>query len=365
MAVKIGDIIRAIEEKAPLSLQESYDNAGLQVGDREAVAEAALLCLDVTEDIVDEAVARHANLIISHHPLIFHGLKHITGSSPVERVVAKAVKNGITIYSAHTNMDSAEYGVSAHAANKIGLTNMQPLVPHTGKLLKIVTFVPKAQADAVRSAMWQAGAGNIGNYECCSYTMSGNGTFKAMDGANPFVGTIGEHHTEAEERIEVIVPVWKKSAVLNAMIKAHPYEEPAFDVIALENSSKTGLGVVGDIAPENAVRLIRRVKEIFEVGAVSYSGDAENTMVTRVAFCGGSAAEFAGDAVRVGAQIYFTGDVRYHDFTMNNDRIIVANIGHYESEHFTKEIFYDIIQKKFPNFATYYADKEKNPINYL
>lgn len=362
---KIRDIIQAIEEKAPLSLQESYDNAGMQVGDSNAEATSALLCLDVTEDILDEAIARGANLIISHHPLIFRGLKRLVGATPVERIVAKAIKHGIAIYSAHTNMDSAECGVSVHAAKKIGMTDIQVLSPQKGKLLKIVTFVPTAQAEAVKQAMWRAGAGNIGNYDCCSYTMSGNGTFRAMDGANPFVGEIGEHHTEAEERIEVIVPVWRKGAVLRAMIEAHPYEEPAFDIIALENASNTGLGVVGNIEPEDAMHLMARIKQIFEVGAVSYSGLKEPTVVTRVAFCGGSAIEEAGDAIAAGAQMLITGDVKYHDFTTYNDRIIIANIGHYESEHFTKEIFYDIIQKKIPNFATYYAEKEKNPINYL
>lgn len=362
---KICDIIQAIEDYAPLNLQESFDNAGLQVGDRNAEATAALLCLDATEAIVDEAVEKGANLIITHHPLIFRGLKHLTGSSPIERIVAKAIKHDIAIYSAHTNMDSATYGVSTHAAKKIGLKNIRVLVPQTGKLLKIVTFVPSAHADAVKQAMWQAGAGEIGNYDCCSYTMNGNGTFRATEGANPFVGKIGEHHTEPEERIEVIVPVWRKGAVVRAMLEAHPYEEPAFDIIALENESNTGLGVVGDIEPEDALHLLERVKKIFDVGAISYSGLERPTTITRVALCGGSAAEYAGAAISAGAQLYITGDVRYHDFTSNSDRIIIANIGHYESEHFTKEIFYDIIQKKIPNFATYYAEKEKNPINYL
>lgn len=362
---KIRDIIQAIEEKAPLSLQESYDNAGMQVGDSNAEATSALLCLDVTEAILDEAIARGANLIISHHPLIFRGLKRLVGATPVERIVAKAIKHDIAIYSAHTNMDSAEYGVSVHAAKKIGMTDLQVLSPQKGKLLKIVTFVPTAQAESVKQAMWAAGAGNIGDYDCCSYSMSGSGTFRAKDGAKPFVGKIGEHHTEAEERVEVIVPVWRKSAVLRALIEAHPYEEPAFDVIALENTSSTGLGVVGNIEPEDAMHLMARIKGIFDVGAISYSGLKGLTVVTRVAFCGGSAIDVADDAIAAGAQMLITGDVKYHDFTTYNDRIIIANIGHYESEHFTKEIFYDIIQKKIPNFATYYAEKEKNPINYL
>ena len=361
---RISDIISAIEERAPLALQESYDNAGLQVGDAWAEAKAALLCIDVTEAIVDEAIERGANLIVSHHPLIFCGLKRIAGRTPIERIVAKAIRHDIAIYSAHTNLDSAEGGVSAHAAAKIGLRNMRVLAPQSGKLLKIVTFVPVAYAEAVKAAMWSAGAGKIGNYDSCSYTMSGRGTFRAIEGANPFVGAVGEHHTESEERVEVLVPVWRRGAVLRAMLEAHPYEEPAFDVIMLDNEAPTGLGVVGDIDPEPAMCLLERVKRTFAVGAVSYSGDVSQ-VVSRVAFCGGSAAEFVGDAIAAGAQIFITGDVKYHEFTSNNDRIIMANIGHYESEQFTKEIFFDIIRKKFPNFAAYYSEKERNQINYL
>lgn len=362
---RISDIITLIEEHAPLCLQESYDNAGMQVGDRNAEATGALLCLDATEAIVDEAVELGVNLIITHHPLIFHALKHITSSSPIERTVEKAIRNGIAIYSAHTNMDSASYGVSTHAAAKIGVRNMRPLIPHTGKLLKLVTFVPHEQAQAVAQAMWQAGAGSIGNYDCCSYTMSGNGTFRPKEGATPFVGIVGEHHTEPETRIEVIVPVWRKSAVLRAMLTAHPYEEPAYDIIALENETQTGLGVVGDIEPEDAMHLLKRVKEIFDVGAIAYSGLNAPTTVTRVAFCGGSAAEFTADAIAAGAQIYFTADARYHNFSSYADRIIFASIGHYESEHFTKEIFYEIISKKMPKFAVHYSSRETNPVKYM
>lgn len=362
---RIADITGAIERHAPLSLQEGFDNAGMQVGDPNAEATAALLCLDATEEIVEEAAQRGANLIIAHHPLIFHGLKHLTGSTPVERTVAKAIERGIAIYSAHTNMDSAEYGVSTHAGAKIGLKNMRPLVPRTGKLVKIVTFAPVAHADTVRQAMWQAGAGTIGNYDCCSYSMSGKGSFRALPGASPFVGQAGKLHTEPEERIEVIAPQWRKAAVVSAMLAAHPYEEPAYDIIALQNDSRTGLGVVGDIEPEDALHLIGRVKEIFQVGAVLYSGLTKPTQITRVAFCGGSAPEYTPQAIAAGAQIYFTADARYHDFTSHAASIILASIGHYESEHFTKEIFYAIIHEKFPNFAAYYAEKEKNPINYL
>ena len=363
--ITIGNIAAAIEEFAPTALQESYDNAGLQVGDPHAEAKAALLCIDVTEEILDEAIARGANMIISHHPLIFRGLKRITGRSPIERIVAKAIKHDVALYAAHTNMDSAQGGVSAHAAAKLGLTDIELLAPQNGKLLKIVTFVPSAHAAAVKEAMWQAGAGHIGNYDSCSYSMHGTGTFRAQCGANPYVGSIGELHSEPEERVEVIAPSWRKDAVVAAMLSAHPYEEPAFDVIALGNDSPWGFGVVGNISPTPAMQLLADVKRIFHVGAISYSGSNMEQSITRVAFCGGSAAELIGDAIGAGAQMFITGDVKYHDFTSSNHRIIIANIGHYESEQFTKEIFFDIIRKKFPNFAAYYSEKERNQINYL
>lgn len=363
--ITIGDIAAAIEEFAPLALQESYDNAGLQVGDPHTEAKAALLCIDVTEEIIDEAIERGANMVVSHHPLIFRGLKRLTGRTPIERIVVRAIKHGIALYAAHTNMDSAIGGVSAHAASKIGMTDVELLAPQSGKLLKIVTFVPHSHSQAVKKAMWAAGAGRIGNYESCSYTMQGTGTFRALDGASPFVGAIGELHSEPEERVEVIVPVWRKDAVLRAMRSVHPYEEPAFDVLALGNDAPWGFGVVGNIAPEPAIEFLSRVKRIFNVGAISYSGPDVKQPVTRVAFCGGSAAELIGDAIAAGAQLFITGDVKYHDFTSHNHRIIIANIGHYESEQFTKEIFFDVIRKKFPNFATYYSEKERNQINYL
>ena len=364
--MKIAEVTRLIEEYAPLSLQEGWDNAGFQVGNPQAEATGALLCLDVTEAILDEAIAKGLNLIITHHPLIFKGLKSITGRNAIERIVVKAIKHDVSIYSAHTNMDSAWGGVSHLVAKKIGLENVATLSPQQGKLYKLVTFVPCDAADAVREAMAQAGAGKIGNYDSCSYNMQGEGTFRALDGANPYVGAQGELHKEPETRIEVIVPSNVKGKVLRAMLEAHPYEEPAYDLIALENEDKyAGLGVVGDLPEaEEAMSFLARVKEIFEVGVLRYSGDVERK-VKRVAICGGSGAEFVREAISLGADVFITGDVKYHQFMGDEDRILMADIGHYESEHYTKEIFNEIITKKIPNFAVQYAELEKNPINYL
>ena len=361
----IGEIISKIEEVAPLSLQESYDNAGIQTGDVAAEATGALLCIDVTEDIVDEAISRGCNLIVSHHPLLFKGLKRISGRNEIERVVVKAIKNDITIYSAHTNMDNASEGVSKEIADRIGMTNRSVLDAQQGKLLKLVVFVPVADAAKVREAVCAAGAGKIGNYDSCSYACDGTGSFRAIDGANPYVGDIDKLHFEPETRMEFILPDRNKAAVLKAMIQAHPYEEPAFDIIRLECDSKyEGAGLVGDVTPTPVHEFLEMLKEKFNAQGIRYSC-GKTGVVKKVALCGGSGAFLIPNAIASGADIYITGDIKYHDFTTFGNDIIIADIGHYESEQYTKQIFNRIICKNFPNFATYYPDKEKNPINYL
>lgn len=362
--MKIKEIISAIEDFAPLCLQESWDNAGVQVGDVDNEATDAILCVDVTEKVVDEAVAKGVNLVISHHPLLFKGLKRIVGATPVERIVVKALRNGITIYSAHTNMDSAVGGVSWRDAEKLGLRNVRVLVPQSGQVMKLVVFVPVAYVDAVNEAMWQAGAGHIGNYDRCAYRMNGTGTYRPVDGANPFAGNVGEQHEEAEVRVEVVFPVSITGRVVSAMLDAHPYEEPAYDLFKVENKQRTGLGIVGEVDAVKAADFIAHVKSVLNIAAVPCSGNLDS-IVRKVALCGGAGGEFIPDAIRNGADIYMCGDLKYHDFTSYNDRIVIANIGHYESEECTKGIFYDIIKKKFPNFATYYAEFEKNPISFL
>ena len=362
---KISDIISAIEAYAPLHLQEGYDNCGLQVGDGNAEATGVLLCVDVTEAVVDEAIALGVNMVVSHHPLIFRGLKKLVGRSDIERIVIKAIKNDIAIYSAHTNMDNTRGGVSARMAQKLGLKNVRVLVPQVGRQVKVVVYVPTSYADAVADAMHACGAGNIGDYEHCSYRIAGEGRYRAKAGAHPFVGTPGEMHSEPETRIEVIAHAAAKDRVVQAMLQAHPYEEPAYDVLQLQNESPyEGAGVVGDIEATSATDFLAKLKNELGVDAVRIGGDATKT-IRRVALCGGSGAEFIGAAVHSGADIYVTGDVKYHDFTGNASRILIADIGHYESEQFTKDIFYEIIREKMPNFATYYAKSEKKKVKFF
>lgn len=361
----IKEITNAIEAVAPLHLQESWDNAGMQVGCAENEVTGVLLCTDVREEILDEAIERGANLIISHHPLLFRGLKKIVGRTYQERIVARAIKHNITIYCAHTNMDSAVGGVNFKMAEKIGLKNVRVLSPQQGTQRKVVVFVPHEAVSQVEKAMCDAGAGRLGNYDNCSYSMNGEGHYRPLEGAEPWAGNVGEVHEEPEVRLEVLVNKAMCSRVVSAMLKAHPYEEPAFDIIALENEDKyAGLGVIGDIEPQDARRFLESVKKSFEVETMRYSGNLDRK-VSRIAMCGGAGVEFAGLAMSQGAEVYITGDMKYHDFQGNEDRIILADIGHYESEHYTKEIFYDIIRKKNPNFAVDFAQSESNQVNYL
>ena len=286
--MKIKQIVSALERFAPLPLQDGFDNAGLQIGLTEAEATGALLCLDVTEAVLDEAIALGYNLVISHHPLIFKGYKSITGKDYVERCILKAIKNDIVIYSAHTNLDNAQGGVNYKIAEKIGLKNLKVLEPKENNLVKLVTFVPYAQADAVREALFAAGCGNIGDYDSCSYNLKGEGTFRAKEGTHPFCGTIGELHHEEEVRIETILPSFKKAETIKALLAAHPYEEPAFDIYPLLNDwSQAGSGIVGELdESETELEFLKRIKKTFEVGCLRHNKltgkrDTESGIVRR------------------------------------------------------------------------------------
>lgn len=364
--IKIKDIIKEIEQYAPLPLQESFDNAGVQVGDSNQFATGALLCLDVTEEVIDEAIERECNLIISHHPLAFKSFKSLTGSTYVERCMMKACKYDLVIYSAHTNLDNAVDGVNYRLAELIGLQNVRILSPQKGVLLKLVTFVPENYADLVRNTLFNAGAGNIGNYDACSYNLKGEGTFRAHENCRPFCGEIGELHVENEIRIETVLPAYKKASITRALLSVHPYEEPVFDFYPLDNTwNQAGSGIVGELPEaENEQNFLLRMKDLFQVGCIKHSAFTGRP-IREVAVCGGSGAFLIKDAVNYGADIFITGEARYNDFYDVEDRILLAVIGHYESEVCTKDIFYNIISKKFPTFAVHFSNVNSNPVKYL
>ena len=366
LKMKIKEIVSALERFAPLPLQDGFDNAGLQIGLTDAEATGALLCLDVTEAVLDEAIASGCNLIISHHPLIFKGYKSITGKDYVERCILKAIKNDIVIYSAHTNLDNAPGGVNFKIAEKIGLKNVRILDPKESSLIKLVTFVPSAQAEEVRNALFTAGCGCIGNYDSCSYNTEGEGTFRAQEGSHPFCGTVGELHHETEVRIETILPEYKTGEVIRALLSKHPYEEPAYDLYPLHNSwAQVGSGIVGELEePESELEFLKRIKKIFEVGCLKHN-KLTGRLIQKVSLCGGAGAFLIPQAVRSGADVFITGEIKYHDYFGRETDILLAEIGHYESEQYTKEIFYSIIRDLFPNFALQFSKVNTNPIKYL
>ena len=364
--LKVKDILKEIEEYAPLPLQEGFDNAGVQVGDVNQPAHGALLCLDVTEEVIDEALELGCNLIISHHPLAFRPFKSLTGKSYIERCLMKACKYDLVIYAAHTNLDNANGGVNFKLAELIGLQNVRVLSPQKQALLKLVTFVPESYADLVRTTLFNAGAGRIGNYDSSSFNLPGEGTFRANEGCHPFCGEIGALHTEKEIRIETVLPAFRKGAVMQALLSVHPYEEPAFDFYLLENRwEQVGSGVVGELPEEeDEMSFLQRIKELFQVGCVKHS-PLTGCPIREVALCGGSGAFLINDAINYGADIFITGEAKYNDFYDVEDRILLATIGHYESEVCTKEIFYSIISRKFPTFALHLSNVNSNPVKYL
>ena len=362
----VREITSLIEDAAPLALQENYDNAGLLVGNHEMEVSGVLLSIDITEAVIDEAVQHDCNLIISHHPLIFRGLKNLTGQDYIQRCIIKAIKNDISIYAAHTNIDNVLNGVNGKIADKIHLQKRSVLIPKTGMLLKLATFVPTGYADIVRNALFNAGAGQIGEYDSCSFNTNGTGTFRPSDNANPFAGQPNEFHTEFETRIEVILPVFLKTRVVNALILSHPYEEPAYDLYPLQNNwSQAGAGVVGELpTPEAEDDFLHRIKHTFEVGCVKHSR-TNGRMIRKVALCGGAGAFLLPRAVASGADVFITGEVKYHDYFSYENSILVAEIGHYESEQYTKEIFYSIIREMFPSLSVSMTSVNTNPIKYL
>ena len=364
--MKIADIIQVLEQLAPPAYQESYDNAGLLTGNPGWTCSGMLCTLDATEAVIAEAKANNCNLVIAHHPIIFSGLKKINGKNYVEKAVIAAIKHDIAIYAIHTNLDNVVHGVNDRMADRLGLVKRRILAPKTGQLMKLFTFAPVDYAEQVRSAIFAAGAGHIGNYSECSFNTTGDGTYKAGEGANPFLGSIGTRHEEPEVKIEVIFPSYLKNRVISAMIKAHPYEEVAYDIVALANDhQQVGSGLVGELpepCPED--EFLRRLQSAFGLQVIRHTR-LPGKLVERVALCGGAGSFLVSAAVAAGAEFFITGDVKYHEFFDANDRIVFADIGHWESEQFTIDLLFDLLQGKFPTFAVLKTGVRTNPVFYF
>ncbi len=362
--MKVADIISLFEDIAPIKLQDNFDNSGLNVGNPQTKITGVLLCLDIIPEVVEEAISENCNLIISHHPLIFSGLKSITGKNYIEKSIILAIKNDINILCLHTNIDSVTEGVSGKIADKLLLSNRQVLVPKENSLKKLVVFVPESHAEVVRKAIFNAGAGHIGNYDCCSYNVNGFGSFRAGVEANPFVGEKGKIHYEPEIRVETIFPEYLQNKIIMAMLSSHPYEEVAYDIYKLDNNwNNVGLGIVGELSRElNEKDFLLYVKEKLNVKYLRHSLFT-NRIVKKIAVCGGSGASFIRHAQLTGVDAYITGDIKYHDYFLIEKQLLLVDIGHYESEIFILEKFYDEIMKKNPNFAVRFTKINTNPIN--
>ncbi len=364
--MQISEITNYIESIAPLAYQESYDNAGLLVGSPTDEVDSALITLDVTEAVIDEAIAGNFKMVIAHHPLIFGGIKKINGRNETERCLIKAIKNDIAIYAAHTNLDSVFGGVNSKICEKLGLENCQILSPVKGQLKKLVTFIPAEHASKVQQAVFEAGAGHIGNYDSCGYSLDGTGSFRGNESSNPFVGEKGQVHFEKETRFETIFPAHLQGKIINALLSAHPYEEVAYDIYPLDNDFKlSGAGMTGELStPVDEQEFLHLVKKEFKSGVIKHS-PLLGRKIKKVAVCGGSGSFLIRQAISAKADLFITGDLKYHQFFEAEGKIVLADIGHFESEQYTKEVFYELLTKKFPKFALRLSVVNTNPINYL
>ncbi len=363
--MKISQITAFLENWAPSPLQESYDNSGLIFGNPEAEIEKCLISLDCTEAVVDEAIAKKCNLIISHHPIVFSGLKSLTGKNYVERTVIKAIQNNIAIYAIHTNLDSVQTGVNQKVGEKLGVQNPKILAPKKGLLQKLVVFVPKDYLEAVRDTLFEAGAGHIGEYDECSYQNAGEGTFRPSENTDPHVGEKNQRHTEPETRLEVIIESFRAAHIIRKMIAAHPYEEVAYDLYNLENvHPQIGSGMVGYLSePMYVMDFLQKIKN--EFGGVVRHTDLVKDQIAKVAWCGGSGSFLIEDAKRAGADLFLTSDVKYHQFFDAENQMIIADIGHFENERCAIELVGEKLMENFPNFAVLFTETNTNPIHYL
>lgn len=364
--MNINDIVQSLETLAPPGLQEPYDNAGLLTGHALGTCTGVLCCLDVTEAVVDEAILTGSNLIVAHHPILFKGIKRLTGKHYVERILIKAIKNDIAIYAIHTNLDNVINGVSGYMATLLGLQHISVLQPGQAMLKKLVTYVPHSHVEAVQSALFSVGAGHIGNYSECSFTVKGTGTFKAGGHTNPYVGTVGSRHYEPETRLELIFPFYKESAVLQALKATHPYEEVAYDLFSMANEfSQAGAGIIGTlpvIIEEND--FLQKIKQVFSLTMLKHT-PLLSKPIKKVAICGGAGNFLISNALQAKADIYITADLKYHEFFEADSRMLLVDIGHYESEQFTIDLLQQYLTNNFPTFAVLKTSINTNPVHYF
>ncbi|MCX2836727.1 Nif3-like dinuclear metal center hexameric protein [Salinimicrobium sp. MT39] len=362
----VKEIIRELEKFAPTAYAEDFDNVGLLTGSPGSEVSGILVTLDTLETVVDEAIEKNCNLIVAFHPIIFSGLKKLTGSNYVERAILKAIKNDIAIYAIHTALDNSFKGVNDMICEQLGLIERTILIPQPGTIKKLVTFAPKKNAAEVREALFAAGAGTIGNYDHCSFNVAGSGSFRGNEASNPVIGRKGETHYEEEMQIGVTFPKHLEKNILNALFDNHPYEEVAYEVTTLENPNQhIGMGMTGILKEEMEEKaFLEQVKKTFGSGCIRHSA-LLGKPIKKVAVLGGSGSFAINQAIAAGADIFITADLKYHDFYKAEQRLVLADVGHYESEQYTKTLLTTYLKKKFANFAVVLSNTETNPIKYF
>ena len=371
--MKVKEVIGLLEELSPLAYSEGFDNTGLLVGDENAEVSGILVTLDTLETVVDEAIKNNCNLIVSFHPIVFSGLKKITGKTYVERVVQKAIKHDIAIFSNHTALDNSWNGVNTMICEKLGLRNRKVLIPQNETIKKLITFVPNESAEKVRNALFEVGGGSIGNYDNCSFNIKGIGSFKGNDDSNPVLGLKGELRFEEETQIGITFAKHLQSKVLKALFEAHPYEEIPYEITTLENhNQQIGMGMIGEFETEKSeTEFLKFLKTTMKTDCVRHS-KLLNKQIKRVAVLGGSGSFAIDAAKKVGADAFVSADFKYHDFFRAENAIVLADIGHYESEQYTKDLLHSFLKKKITNFAPslsagriLISQINTNPISYL
>lgn len=364
--MKIKELLAVLEAFSPPELQEEYDNAGLLTGSTNWNCNGVLCSLDVTVEVVKEAVEKKCNLIVAHHPIIFKGFKRINGNSYIELVIIEAIKNDIAIYAVHTNLDSVVLGVNGKIADMIGLKNFKILLPRQKVLRRLITFAPIDKAEVVRNALFKAGAGHIGKYSECSFNSEGTGTFKAEPGADPYVGEIGKRNEEKETKIEIVYPAYLELQVVKSLVDNHPYEEVAYDIFTMENVHYgIGSGIIGTLEqPVEEVAFLKKLKDVFHCAVIKHTA-LLGKPIQKIAVCGGAGSFLTKKALQQGADIYITSDVKYHEFFDAEGQMVLADIGHYESEQFTIDLLYDLLAQKFPTFALLKTGVNTNPVKYF
>jgi dinuclear metal center YbgI/SA1388 family protein len=364
--MNILSVTQHLESIAPMAFQEAYDNAGLLTGDAQWECTGILICLDAIEEVVQEAIETKCNLIVAHHPIIFKGLKKFNGNNYVERTVIAAIKNDIAIYAIHTNLDNVIKGVNGKIAELLDLKNLTVLQPREQLLKKLITFAPLKDAETIRSALFEAGAGKLGKYSECSFNIEGTGTFKAEEGADPHVGEIGKRHEEKEMKIEVIFPAYLQNKIVMAMIKVHPYEEAAYDIFSLTNYlSDVGSGILGELSEAiDETLLLQKLKDLFGLKVIKHTA-LTGKKIQKLALCGGAGSFLTSSAIANQADVYITSDIKYHEFFEAEGKMLLIDIGHYESEQFTVNLLHANLQENFCNFAVLKTKINTNPVHYF